>query len=154
MRVYLTPVRPMRHGGTKGCPACFGQAQAYSAACRARCHVLPADATNVQIASCSKTTGRPAPDAMLFRDIGPDADANRFICVSMDVAAGGTAPRQTAIYVYMPVVGTEVTYGSAIISWWGCLQDTSIWWSSMRRQWPSICLPLHWSIRTRRSGGH
>ena len=38
--VHITLDRQIKHGGTKGCPACYGHATVHSAECRARFEVL------------------------------------------------------------------------------------------------------------------
>ena len=38
--VHITRHRQIKHGGAKGCPACFGQAKVLSTECRARFEVL------------------------------------------------------------------------------------------------------------------
>ena len=49
--VYITLDRQIEHGGTPGCPACFGEARTHSAACRTRFEELLRKARTADAAS-------------------------------------------------------------------------------------------------------
>ena len=70
--VCITLERQVKHGGTEGCAACFGQAQVHSPECRARFQdIVDNEATQTAAASASEPTvetpgqvaGGPAPSS-------------------------------------------------------------------------------------------
>ena len=102
--VYITLDRQIEHGGTPGCPACFGEARAHSAACRARFEELlrkrAADAADEPEAAPAEPAQQPAAaqSAQQSMDLdttgrkrsGPEAET---AASSADGSAGSPAKR-------------------------------------------------------------
>ena len=101
--VYITLERQIKHGGTKGCPACFGEARIHSAACRTRFReLMDAEAARATTAGSTASgptdtgigAGSTAPAAAV--EARPEASSTGDVQMA-GVDAGSTAPQGDAM---------------------------------------------------------
>ena len=115
--VYITLERQIKHGGTKGCTACFGQAKVHSPECRARFQdIVDNEAAQTAAASASEpnvetpgqaagaAAGRAAPEDVNMRAAESSAAQPTSSVVRMLEAEDDGSAKRQRLMAGMPIL--------------------------------------------------